>query len=82
MDNRDLKKNNQFFRALSLGLGLGFLIVAPLVGFLLSGLFLDGKFNTTPIFLISLVILSLIVSFVEVRLLILPFLEKRSQTKK
>lgn len=81
MDNGNPNTKNQFFRALSLGLELGFLIVAPLVGFLLLGLFLDRKLGTTPIFLISLVILSLIVSFVEVRLLILPFLEKRSQTK-
>jgi len=73
--------NKKFFYALSLGLELGFLIVLPLVGFLLLGLFLDRKLGTAPIFLISLVVLSLIAVFFEIRLLITPFLEKRSQIK-
>ncbi len=81
MDNGNPKQKKEFFYALSLGLELGFLIVAPLVGFLLLGLFLDKKLGTAPIFLISLILLSLIAVFFEIRLLILPFLEKRSQSK-
>ena len=73
--------NKNFFYALSLGLELGFLIVLPLVGFLLLGLFLDKKLGTAPIFLIFLVVLSLIAVFFEIRLLIMPFLEKRSRNK-
>jgi len=71
------KKKSNFFYAISLALQLGFLIAIPLVGFLLVGVFLDKKFESTPIFTISLVILSLIFVFFEIRYYLLPFLEKR-----
>jgi len=74
--------NNKLFYALTLGLEMGFLIVLPLVGFLLLGLFLDRKFQTAPIFLISFIVLSFGATFLEIRYLVLPFLEKRSQNNK
>lgn len=77
-----MKNNNQkpkFFYAISLGLELGFLIAVPLVLFLFFGVFLDKKFNTSPIFLIILTILSLVTMIFELRFLVLPFLEKRSR---
>jgi len=73
------RDKSKFFYALSLGLELGFLIAIPLVIFLLLGVFLDKKFNTFPIFLISFIIIGLIVTFLDVYYLILPFLEKRSK---
>ena len=45
MDTPDNKETKNFFYAISLGLELGFLIVLPLVVFLLIGLFLDKKFK-------------------------------------
>jgi len=62
-----------------LGLELGFLVALPLVVFLVLGVFLDKKFETFPIFLISGIIIGLILTFVDIRYLILPFLEKRSK---
>lgn len=79
--NTNLKTQNQktsFLKALSLGSELGFLIVLPLVGFLILGVFLDKKFQTSPIFVIVFLILSFISVALETRYLIMPFLEKRS----
>jgi len=46
------------------------------------GLFLDKKFQTFPIFLISFIIIGLIAVFLDVYYLILPFLEKGSKNSK
>ncbi|MFA5742927.1 MAG: AtpZ/AtpI family protein [Candidatus Paceibacterota bacterium] len=75
-------ENNQkkdFLYAVGLGTQMGLLVVLPMIAFLLLGIFLDKKFNTSPLFLISLVIFSIIVTIVDVRCLILPFIEKNSQ---
>ncbi len=79
MDNK--KEKNNFFYAVTLGLELGFLIAAPLILFLLVGLFLDKKFDTVPVFLILFIVLGIIATIFEIFYLILPFLEKRSQKK-
>ena len=65
--------------ALSLGMKLGLSIAAPLVIFLLAGLWLDDKIGTSPLFLIIFVLLSFVAVFLNIRYLILPFLEKRSK---
>ena len=67
----------KIFYAVFLGLELGFLIVGPLVGLLVLGLFLDKLFKTSPILLISFLIVSFVATFFEVRYLILPFLERK-----
>ena len=66
---------------MALGLELGFAIAIPLVGFLLFGLWLDRKIGTTPLFMILFLLAGLITVAIEVKQLILPFLEKRSQKK-
>jgi len=73
---------SKFLYAVSLGSAVGFLIAIPLVFFLLLGLFLDKKFQTFPIFLISFIIIGLIAVFLDVYYLILPFLEKGSKNSK
>jgi F0F1-type ATP synthase assembly protein I len=72
-------QNKNFLYALGLGTQMGLLVVLPMIAFLVLGVFLDKKFNTAPLFLISLVIFSIIVTIVDVRYLILPFIEKNSQ---
>jgi len=74
-------QDSNFSRAIVLGSEIGFLISLPLISFLLLGIFLDKKFNTFPLFLISSVILSLIVTIFNIYHLILPFLEKRPKIK-
>jgi F0F1-type ATP synthase assembly protein I len=76
-EEKELK--TKLFYAVSLGLEMGFLIAIPLALFLLFGVFLDKKFHTLPVFMIVMLILSMIVTILEVHSLILPFLEKRSK---
>lgn len=78
---KNQKNDSKLLYALSLGLELGFLISLPLVFFLILGIFLDKKFQTFPIFLISSIILGMAATFFNVYYLVLPFLEKRSQKK-
>jgi F0F1-type ATP synthase assembly protein I len=75
------KTTPKFFSAIYLGLELGFLIAVPLIIFLLGGLWLDKKMQTTPLFLILGLLLNFGITMIEVKKLILPFLEKRSQGK-
>jgi len=77
-NNKD-KAKNTVLAAIGLGSQLGLAIVLPLILCLFLGIFLDKKFNTAPIFLITLVIFSIIVTILDVYYLILPFIEKRSQ---
>ena len=67
---------------MALGMELGFAMAAPLVGFLLFGLWLDKIFLTIPLFTIIFLLVGLAAVVVEVRYLIMPFLEKRSQSNK
>ena len=78
------KQNNQnkLALAMALGLELGFAIAVPLVGFLLLGIWIDRKIGTMPLFTIGLLLAGLATIVVEVRYLIMPFLEKRSQKEK
>lgn len=76
MDNNNSGKN-KFIYAVSLGIELGLLITFPLVVFLLIGIWLDRKFDTSPIFIILFVFLSLLATFLDVRYIVLPFLAKK-----
>jgi hypothetical protein len=74
-------QNNKLFAGVGIGLEMGFLIALPLVMFLLAGLWLDKKFQTIPLFTIVFIIISLASVVVELRYIIMPLLEKRSQKK-
>jgi len=76
------KGNTNLAKAMVLGLELGFAMAMPLIGFLLLGIWLDGKFGTIPVFVIGCLLAGLITVGIEVKQLILPFLEKRSQKGK
>ncbi len=77
---RNMEKSTpKFFYAVSLGVELGFLIAVPLIIFLLAGLYFDRKLGTMPLFTIVALLLNSVVTVFEVKNLILPFLEKRSQ---
>jgi len=71
-----MKKKEQVSYALFLAFQLGFLIVVPLIGFLLFGIFLDKKFNSSPIFLLLSIFLSFIFIFFEIRHFLLPIMRK------
>ena len=73
---------SQLFAVMGLGFELGFMIVIPLVGFMLLGLWVDKSFHVLPLFTIIGLVVGLVSSIVEVIKVILPFLEKRSSSKK
>ncbi len=83
MENTPNKENKmgKSLYAVSLGLELGLIIAVPLIIFLLLGIFLDRKFGTLPLFLILGLLLNMVVTVMGVKNLLLPFLEKRSQSK-
>ncbi len=74
VENNDLKQTNQkdkisfMSRAelISFAFDLGFAIIIPLIIFALGGRFLDKKFETSPLFLIIGILISLIFTSVAV----------------
>jgi F0F1-type ATP synthase assembly protein I len=76
MDTKNNQKSGLFY-AISLASQLGFMIAIPLVGFLFLGLYIDKKLNTLPIFLISSIVLSIVFIPLEIRYLLMPFLDKK-----
>ena len=81
MDNKS-ENQKKFAAAIVVGTEMGMMIAASLVGFLLVGLWLDKKYDTIPLFTIIFVIASMFSVAVELRYIILPILEKRSQNNK
>jgi len=71
---------NSLAAALAIGLELGFLMALPLAFFLLLGIWLDKKFGTMPLFVIVCLLAGLGAVFLEVKRMILPFLEKGQKT--
>lgn len=61
--------------ALSFAAQLGFLIVAPLVGFIWLGIYLDGRFAAGPTFLLTGVFLALTVTGYETYRMLEPLLK-------
>lgn len=59
---KDKKERVIFLQTLSLAWELGYIIAIPLVILVAGGLFLDDKYDTSPIFLISGILLSILVS--------------------
>lgn len=81
MDNKS-ENQKKFAAAIVVGSEMGIMIAVSLVGFLLVGLWLDKKYDTIPLFTIVFVIASMFSVAMELRYIILPILEKRSQNNK
>ncbi len=56
------KEKSVFWQAVSLAFQFGYTITIPLVALVLGGRFLDRRFHSSPIFLISGIVFSVIVS--------------------
>jgi ATP synthase protein I len=61
--------------------GVGFYIGFCIVGGVLGGLWLDGKFQTQPIFLLTGLILGLILAFWGVYQMLLPLINNKRERK-
>jgi len=57
------KKDFKMYENLSLISQIGIMMVIPIIGGLWLGNFLDEKFNTSPLFLLSLIAIGAISSF-------------------
>ena len=62
------------FYAVSLGMQLGFLIVAPVLGFLLLGRWLDTLIGTTPFIMLGGITAGVVVTSYEIYHVIFPLL--------
>lgn len=71
---------NKWETALRL-VGVGFFIGGSIVLGVLAGLWLDGKFNTTPIFVILGLIIGLAVAFFGVYQMLIPLLNNNKHDK-
>lgn len=64
------QKNNKermvFYKTLSLAWELGYIIAGPLVVLAFLGRFLDKKYESSPIFLLSGILLAIVVSSIMV----------------
>lgn len=74
-------KNTFLWQVLTLGIKLGFTVAIPLLILLLVGRYLDKHFQTSPIFLLSGLLISLIFSFYGLYKLLNPLLKDLSKEK-
>ncbi len=69
-------KNFETFYAFSLAWQLGFLIAVPIAAFIGIGFWLDTKFNTQPLFVLSGLVVGLSVTIYEVYHVMDPLIKK------
>ena len=69
----------KFWYAVSLGLQLGFLVAAPIAGFLFIGLQIDKHFSTHPLFLLVGIIAGIGITGVEVYQWLLPLIKNEEK---
>ena len=67
------------FRAVALAFRLGYTIALPIVILGIGGRLLDRNFHTSPLFLISGIIASIIISTLSIIKTITPILEKMAR---
>lgn len=68
--------------ALSFAFQLGFIIVAPIGGFLILGLWVDSFLQTTPLLMIVGMFLGIIVTAYEIYHFLDPLIEKKEKNIK
>jgi len=61
-DSTSKKEKSIFWQAVSLAFQFGYTITIPLVILVLLGRFLDKKFDSSPIFILAGIIISVIIS--------------------
>lgn len=61
-EKENKKEKSVFLQALSLSWELGYIIAIPLVAMALGGRFLDDKYDSSPIFLLSGILLAVLIS--------------------
>lgn len=75
------KTEFKLLMAISLAFQLGFIIIAPLVGFIWLGALLDDVLETFPTFILTGLMIGLVVTVYETYHLLLPFMEKTKKSE-
>jgi ATP synthase protein I len=63
-------------------IGVGFYISACIIGGVLGGLWLDGQFNTRPIFLLVGLIIGLVAAFWGVYQMLIPMMNNNKRERR
>ncbi len=79
--NKNRKSAKINLSVLEFAWDLGFAVVIPLVLFILLGRFIDNKLNTSPIFLLSGIILSVFISGYGIYRSVSKYIEKIERGK-
>lgn len=73
------KDGFKIFYAISIALQLGFIIVFSIIGFLWLGIWMDKTFQSSPLFLITGVIVGITVTVYETYHLLIPLVKNNSK---
>lgn len=79
---KENKNNSVMWQSISIAMQLGYTIALPLVVFAITGRLLDKHYDSSPIFLLTGVVLSLIVSSILTFIKMRRILEKIETRKK
>ncbi len=76
------KNGFKVFYAISIALQLGFVIVFSIIGFLWLGVWADKAFGTSPLFLLTGVIVGITITIYETYHMLTPLIKNNSKDKK
>lgn len=75
-EDKNSKKNSNFYRSIGITSELGFVIAFPLVGGIFLGNWLDSKFSSYPKCTLSLLLIGVVVSFCNLIVVMREFIKK------
>ena len=78
MSQQQPQKVTNLGYVMAMGGQLGFLIAFPLVICVVVGVMIDKKMNTFPWFMLTMILLGIGLTVIDVYKIVIPFLEKRS----
>ncbi len=82
MNRKENLRKFKIFYSISLAWQLGFLIVIPLVIFILIGVWLDKKFGSSPWFLLISIIIASLATYYDTVYLLKPLIKKEKDEDK
>lgn len=81
MSQQQQPKGTNLGYVMVMGGQLGFLIAFPLVICVVVGVMIDKKMNTFPWFMLTMILVGIGLTVIDVYKIVIPFLEKRSASK-
>jgi F0F1-type ATP synthase assembly protein I len=78
MSQQQQPKGTNLGYVMAMGGQLGFLIAFPLVICVVVGVMIDKKMNTFPWFMLTMILVGIGLTVIDVYKIVIPFLEKRS----